>query len=135
MRLHPAYTSADPECSKCVDAVQLKLRFPELNLDSFDTIAFQDTARAADFSAAAAAAASNLALLRSPCRGSSNSTTNGLKTGTLTQLFVSALTLLLPFAQFNARTFSSFSYLSKLSCLWLACCFLGVFPYSVYNIK
>merc|ERR1712224_561305 len=43
VRLHPAYTSADPECGKCVDAVQLKLRFPDANLDDFDTIEFQDS--------------------------------------------------------------------------------------------
>ena len=108
MRLHPAYTSADQECGKCVDAVQLKLRFPELNLDSFDTIAFQDTARAADFSDAAAAAASNLALLRSPCRGSRNSTTNGLKTGTLTQLFVSASPFYCPSPNLTLERFRVF---------------------------
>jgi len=43
VRLHPAYTLADPECGKCVDAMQLKLRFPDANLDEFDTIEFQDS--------------------------------------------------------------------------------------------
>jgi hypothetical protein len=40
-RVHPAY-NPDPECGACIDAIYLKMRYPELSLDTFNLTEFQD---------------------------------------------------------------------------------------------